>query len=483
MTKNEFLKLTQAGYGTIPVSCTQMADLVTPVGAALTLNLAGRPCAFLLESVQTSQSARYSFLGLTMDTSYQIRGGSLIRERGGKRETLSGDPLVLLREEAQRRKAPPGEIPLCSGLVGYLGYDLASSKLDPELPAGYLMSPRELLIFDHAQRTVTAVVNVFCNQLPPKELEAAYETAKARAEALLGQLQRPQRTTLVRQLALPYTSSTKKEDFIAGVEQIQKAIAAGTIQQVVLSRRLLLQGEADPLATYRLLRSINPSPYLFWLHFPQLDLVGSSPEALVKLEGSKASIWPIAGTRPRGKDAQEDLLLASELLEDPKERSEHMMLVELGKEDLAQVAKTGTVKVDALMRLERYSHVMHLVSALSCELDRSHDAFDLFRACFPAGTVSGAPRPEAMALIEALEPHRRGPYAGGVGYFSFAGNMDFCIAIRMLVFQKKEIWVQAGAGIVAQSQPEAEYEETMAKARALLRAVAAEVPQGGEENA
>jgi anthranilate synthase component 1 len=479
MTKEEFLRLTGQGWGTLPVSSTQVADQITPTGAALALNLHSRPFAFLLESAQTSPTDRYSFLGLTMEASYQIRGKSLIVEREGKIQTQTGDPLVLLRQEAQRRKAPPGEIPLCSGFVGYLGYDIADNRQE-ELPEGYLVSPKELLIFDHAQRTVRAVVNVAVADLPEEELEDAYRRAKARACALLDRIQRPQEPTLVRQLQLTFTSSTKKDKFIRGVEKIKTAIKAGSLQQVVLSQRLVAEGQADPLSTYRLLRSTNPSPYLFWLHFPKLDLVGSSPETLVKLEEGRAKVLPIAGTRPRGKDQLADQRLAQELLGDQKELAEHMMLVELGKEDLAQVAQRGSVQVDAHLELVRYSHVMHLVSELSCQLDEKYDAFDLFQACFPAGTVSGAPRGKAMKLIQALEPHSRGPYGGGVGYFSFAGNMDFCIAIRMLVFQGNQLWVQAGAGIVEHSQPEAEYQETMLKAQALLGAVA---QTGGGRNA
>ena len=483
MTKQEFFKLTEEGYCTIPVSCTSMADLVTPVGAALALNLSQRPFSFLLESVGGSQSARYSFLGITMDTNYQIRDRALTIQRGAESQTIQGDPLLLLREEIERRKAPPGEIPLSAGLVGYLGYDLVAPHRGGALPDGYLMSPQELLIFDHAKRTVRAVVNVAVEGLPPTMLEAAYRGAKAQAQELLRQIQKPPLPTVVQQLNLPFASNTKRDKFVQGVREIKAAIKTGVVEQVVLSQRLVATGQAHPLASYRLLRSINPSPYMFWLHFPELDLVGSSPEVLVTLEGRGATIRPIAGTRPRGRDSQEDRKLALELLADQKELSEHKMLVELGGKDLAAVAKAGTLRQDGPMCLERYSHVMHLVSQLSCELDPKYDAIDLLGACFPAGTVSGAPREEAMELIAALEPHSRGPYGGGVGYFSLSGNMDICIAIRMLVFQGKRIWVQAGAGIVAESEPQAEYEETLAKAQALLGSVAVEKAKEVEEDA
>ncbi|MFQ5961093.1 MAG: anthranilate synthase component I family protein, partial [Candidatus Methylomirabilales bacterium] len=331
-----------------------------------------------------------------------------------------------------------------------------------------------LLIFDNLSQRIQVVSNAFVPDTAEHTVEAAYDLAVSKIEAVVADLYKPLDPPVV--APLPSRSSEVKstfsrEGFCQAVLTCKDYVAAGDIIQAVLSQRLELKTGADPFDVYRALRIINPSPYMFFLRLGDLSLAGSSPEVLVRLEEGQIDLRPIAGTRPRGQSEMEDRALAMELLDDPKERAEHIMLVDLGRNDVGRVATPGSVEVNELMVIERYSHVMHIVSNVRGGLQEGRDAFDLLRATFPAGTVSGAPKIRAMEIIEELEPAKRGPYAGAIGYVSFSGNMDTCITIRTILFTKERAWIQVGAGIVADSDPDREYQETLSKAAAMLRAI------------
>ena len=329
------------------------------------------------------------------------------------------------------------------------------------------------MIFDNVDHKIRVVANAHIKSTAEREITRAYREATERIERMIARLKRPLRRTRPhhRRRPIAFTSNLSKADFEKMVTRTKEYIRAGDIVQAVLSQRWETNLQAPPLQLYRALRVVNPSPYMYYLRIAGVELVGSSPETLVRCEDGVISVRPIAGTRRRGTTAEEDQQLERRLLADEKERAEHVMLVDLGRNDVGRVATQGSVTVDSLMHVERYSHVMHIVSNVTGQLDNSHTSYDVLRACFPAGTVSGAPKIRAMEIIDELEPTRRGPYAGAVGYFSFSGNMDMCINIRTVVVQKHQAFVQAGAGIVADSNPEHEYEETCNKARAMMKAI------------
>ncbi len=476
------VKVLAENYNLVSIWRELPADLETPV--SVYLKLRGEGPSFLLESVKNGeQLGRYSFLGFEPTALLRAQDGrvDLLRDGIWQAATIDRyDPLAVAEELLSRYHPAPDEaLPeFYGGLVGYMGYDAvrcferAPLAEDPGLglPDAMLMQADTLVIFDHVRQRLLVVANAFLEG----DATAAYAGAVDRIERLIARLQQPLRLSATATAAesVEWDSTCTQADFEAAVRQAGEYIAAGDIFQVVLSQRLSRRTTAEPFAIYRALRRLNPSPYMFYLEFPDdLRLIGSSPEVLVQLNGRRAMVRPIAGTRPRGRDAAADQALVQELLADPKERAEHVMLVDLGRNDLGRVCQYGTVSVTELMTIEYYSHVMHLVSEVEGELQPGLTAFDLLRATFPAGTVSGAPKVRAMEIIAELEKSRRGPYAGAVGYFGYGGALDTCIAIRTLVMQGDRVHAQAGAGIVADSDPTREYQETLNKARALAQAV------------
>ncbi|MDP6142187.1 MAG: anthranilate synthase component I [Dehalococcoidales bacterium] len=461
----------------IPIYCELVADLETPVSAFLKVSQGGY--SFLLESVDGGeQLARYSFIGTEP---YKV----LVTRKGDKI-----DPLPRVAEELNKYKVVPvsGLPRFCGGAVGYLAYEavtrfeeLPSPERDPlDLPESLFMFVDSMLIFDH----VTHKINILSYVHLDGDIEAAYQKAMERIDNLAIRLRRPlplsQQTKVTTYPMDSYqlSSNFTREEYEAAVVKIKQYITAGEVIQVVPSQRLSQPTKAAPFDIYRALRTINPSPYMFFFDFIGFNIIGASPEILVMVEDDTVTTRPLAGTRPRGKSPTEDLRLEQELKSDEKERAEHIMLVDLGRNDIGRVSQPGTVVVSELMEVERYSHVMHLVTHVKGKLRHDMTAFDALRACFPAGTVSGAPKIRAMEIIAELEPEKRGPYAGAVGYFSFSGNMDMAIAIRTMVMTKGIAYTQAGGGIVYDSVPEREYEETMNKAQALLKAISQAESQG-----
>jgi anthranilate synthase component 1 len=483
-TYDEFKELAQRGTF-VPVCKEIVADLLTPVSAFLKI-AEHSDYAFLLESVEGGeQVARYSFLGKDPFLVLRARGGTTTIEQAGE-VTESDQPFVsTVRELMARYHAPfvPGLPRFTGGAVGYLGYDAAAwfepvalqpTQADDEEACFMLFDT--VLAFDHVRHRILIIANARITG--DEELESLYQFARARIDFVEGELER----TLSKPPAagggpLDVTSNVTRDEFEQMVRTAKEYIAAGDIYQVVLSQRFEATLGADPFTVYRALRHVNPSPYMYFLRVGNRSIVGSSPEMLVRVEGRKVQTHPIAGTRPRGRTEEEDVRLAEELKRNEKERAEHVMLVDLGRNDVGRVSAYGTVRVPTYMTLERYSHVMHLVSVVEGRLDDQHDRLDALVACFPAGTVSGAPKVRAMEIIAELENRRRGAYAGAVGYLDFAGNLDFCITIRTVVIENGRAYVQAGAGIVADSNPAAEYEETRDKARAVIRAL--ELAQAG----
>ena len=488
-TFEEFRKKARQG-NLIPVYREILADLETPVSAFL--KIAEGENAFLLESVEGGEKwARYCFLGADPSVILRTKGRRITLERNGVSETweTDGDPLDTLKDlMAEYRPVPVEGLPrFYGGAVGYLSYDMVrfierlpeTTDDDLDLPDAQFMITDALLIFDNVAQKIKVVANVRLEGGGDAEVKSAYDEAVARIEGLIERLNRP-----LSKEAGPggaaktapgtpdWTSNFKdRASFETAVAEAREKILAGEVIQVVLAQRLSAPVLVDPFDVYRALRTLNPSPYMFFLKLGDLKLVGSSPEVLVRLEGERVEVRPIAGTRPRGANEEEDRELERDLLSDEKERAEHIMLVDLGRNDVGRISHRGTVEVNELMVIERYSHVMHIVSNVRGRLAEGRDAYDVLRACFPAGTVSGAPKVRAMEIIEELEPTRRGPYAGAVGYFSYSGNMDTCIAIRTLAIRGQQAYLGVGAGIVADSVPEREYEETMNKGRALIRAV------------
>jgi anthranilate synthase component 1 len=475
---DDFKDLAQRGTF-VPVYKEIVADMLTPVSAFLKI-AEHSDYAFLLESVEGGeQVARYSFLGKDPFLILRARGGRTIIDRAGQR-TESDKPFVAtLRELMAGFHAPfvPGLPRFTGGAVGYLGYDAAAWFEPVELQrtsdesdeAGFMLFDT-VLAFDHVRHRILIIANARITG--DEDLESLYQFARARIEFVERELERALSKPAARTgSALDVSSNVSREQFEQMVRTAKEYIAAGDIYQVVLSQRFEAALDADPFTVYRALRHVNPSPYMYFLRVGDRSIVGSSPEMLVRVEGRRMQTHPIAGTRPRGRTEEEDARLAEELKRNEKERAEHVMLVDLGRNDLGRVATYGTVRVPTYMTVERYSHVMHLVSIVEGKLDDRHDRLDALVACFPAGTVSGAPKVRAMEIISELENRRRGVYAGAVGYLDFAGNLDFCITIRTVVIENGRAFVQAGAGIVADSNPTAEYEETRDKARAVIRAL------------
>lgn len=475
-----FQKFSKKG-NLIPVYREIFADMETPVSAFKKLHTFDH--CFLLESVEGGEKwARYSFLGFNPSTIYKSKGNRVEVIAGGKTTvTITADPLNLLK--ALMKQYRPVEVPglprFFGGAVGYVSYDMV--RFFEKLPAGseddlkwhdaYLMITDTLLIFDNLKHTLAIVYNAHVHD--GADLKRVYAAAMKRIDTIISYLGKPLKKDKpgkkISSGAL--ASNFRKQDFENMVRRAKEYIRAGDIIQTVLSQRFETNLCAKPFDLYRSLRVINPSPYMYFLKMGDNYIVGSSPEVLVRLEKGRIEVRPIAGTRPRGKDEKKDLLLENDLKQDPKEIAEHIMLVDLGRNDVGRIARMGTVTVDELMVVERYSHVMHLVSHVSGMLKPGKDAYDVFRAAFPAGTVSGAPKIRAMEIIEELEQHQRGPYAGAVGYFGFSGNMDFCITIRTMLIKNRKIYVQAGAGIVADSRPEREYQETLNKAQGMFKAI------------
>ena len=491
-TFDEFVDLSRRGTF-VPVVREIMADLLTPVSAFIKI-AEHSDYAFLFESVEGGeQVARYSFLGKDPFLVLRARGARTIIDRSGV-TTESEEPFVdVLRRLMAEFRAPfvPGLPRLSGGAVGYIGYDSSvvfepaladawssaswATTADPADDAGFMLFD-SVLAFDHVKHRILIIANA--RVTADDDLEALYGFACARIDFLERELERGLSQSPGPAGGAPaIESNVTREAFEAGVRTIKEHIAAGDIYQAVLSQRFETRIAADPFTVYRALRHVNPSPYMYFMRLGDLAIVGSSPEMLVRVEAGRVETHPIAGTRPRGSSDEEDLRLAEELKRNEKERAEHVMLVDLGRNDLGRVCEFGSVRVPQYMALERYSHVMHLVSTVEGRLADDRDHLDALVACFPAGTVSGAPKIRAMQILAGLEPTRRDIYAGAIGYIDFAGNLDFCIAIRTITMRDGVARVQAGAGIVADSNAAAEFEETRDKARALLQAL--EMAEGG----
>ena len=458
-----------------PIYREVAADLETPVSAYL--KVARGQHSFLLESVEGGERlARYSFIGT--EPYRVLRSGPAAGANG-----YSGDPLLAIQDELERFRvvSVPGLPRFHGGAVGYLAYEVAryferlpAPEPDPQgLPEAVFMFTDTLLVFDHLQHNIKVVSHLRLDG----DIDAAYRQAAWRVEELVQRLARPLTSLPYRQATEPpprpepVSSNMTREEYEAKVERARQYIIAGDVIQVVPSQRLFRRTHAHPFEVYRALRTINPSPYMYYLELGDAHIVGASPEMLVRVEDGVVATHPIAGTRPRGRDPAEDAALEQELRSDEKERAEHVMLLDLGRNDIGRVSQPGTVQVTQCMEVERYSHVMHLVSHVSGRLRQDMTSYDALRACFPAGTVSGAPKIRAMEIIAELESHRRGPYAGAVGYFDLSGNLDTAITIRTIVMKDGVAHVQAGGGVVFDSLPEREYQETLSKAQALLRAI------------
>ena len=480
----------EAEHGNVvPVVRTVSADSQTPIGAFLRV-AADAPYAFLLESVEGGErTARYSFLGAEPEMIVRGRRDQTIIEKGGESETRNVRLPDFAREYFSRRKLArrPGLAPMAGGAVGYFAYAAArwfepafsSNAADPLFDDAVLMFYRTVLAFDRARQQIDITAVVFTEEARGNraELRELYQRALAETAHIEQLLKhdtesRPIIDSQSRSQECPsFTSNWTRESFQAAVRRVKEHIGAGDCYQVVLSQRFTKSVSAPPIAVYRALRAINPSPYMYFLRLGNESIVGASPEMLVRCRGSRLDYRPIAGTRPRGATKAEDQRLASEMRSDEKEVAEHMMLVDLGRNDLGRVADYGSVQLEELMSVECYSHVQHLVSSLQARLRDDLDRFDAFGSCFPAGTVTGAPKVRAMEIINQLEPDRRGIYAGAMLYADYSQNLDSCIAIRTIVMREGKASVQAGAGIVADSVPESEYEETINKVKAMFRAI------------
>ena len=483
---DEFKELAQRGTF-VPVCKEIVADLLTPVLAFLKI-AEHADYAFLLESVEGGEHVgRYSFLGKDPFLILRSRDGKTTTERGGLTKDTDRPFIDTLRGLMADFRSPfvPDLPRFTGGAVGYLGYG-AASWFEPVLgdlgeapdgadDAGFMVFDT-VLAFDHVQHRILIIANARITA--DDDLESLYQFACAKIEFLERELDRNlSRLREPAGNALAFTSNHTRERFEEQVRAAKEHIAAGDIYQVVLSQRFEAEVDAEAFTVYRALRHVNPSPYMYFIRMGGVSVVGSSPEMLVRVEGSRVETHPIAGTRPRGRTNEEDMRLAEELKRNEKERAEHVMLVDLGRNDIGRVCEYGSVRVPQFMGLERFSHVMHLTSIVEGKLADDRDRLDALVSCFPAGTVSGAPKVRAMQIIRELEPSGRGLYAGAVGYLDFAGNLDFCIAIRTVIMSKGKAYVQAGAGIVMDSNPAAEYEETRDKAKALLRAL--ELAQAG----
>ena len=476
----EFKELARRGTF-VPVCKEIVADLFTPVSAFLKI-AEHSDYAFLLESVEGGEHVgRYSFLGKDPFLILRARDGRTTIERAGNVTEVEDSFISTLRRLMADFRSPfvPDLPRFTGGAVGYLGYG-ASSWFEPVLgdlgtssdgadTAGFMLFDT-VLAFDHVQHRILIVANARITA--DEDLDSLYQFACAKIEFLERELERTLSQSSKKPSGpLELHSNYTREGFEAQVRTAKEYIAAGDIYQVVLSQRFEAEVGTDPFTAYRALRHVNPSPYMYFIRMGGVSIVGSSPEMLVRVEGARVETHPIAGTRPRGRNPDEDLRLAEELKRNEKERAEHVMLVDLGRNDVGRVCEYGSVRVPQFMGLERFSHVMHLTSVVEGRLAEDRDRFDALVSCFPAGTVSGAPKVRAMQIIQELEPSARGLYAGAVGYLDFAGNLDFCIAIRTIIMSSGRAYVQAGAGIVMDSNPTAEYEETRDKARALVKAL------------
>lgn len=481
-SKEKFMELCKK-YRVVPVSKEFHADTETPI--TVYAKLTGKGYSFLLESVEGGQwLGRYSFIGFDPFIVYRYENGVNIVERDGCAEHIEGNPFSVLEDLLHETKGPQLEklSRFYGGAVGYLGYDLARQlERLPDLnnqcsgvADSIMIFPRTVVIFDHFRHSMRLIINVRSGS----DNLQAYNHAAEMLENLFARIKTgfvPPPLYFSKSDKVPMARvNMSDEHFMAGVEKAREYIGAGDILQVVLSRRLEIPFNGSPFNIYRRLRRNNPSPYMYYLAFGRTVIAGSSPEMLVRLEGDMVETRPIAGTRPRGDTPEKDIQLSMDLLADPKERAEHVMLVDLGRNDVGRVSAPGTVDVAQFMEVERYSHVMHLVSSVRGRLKDGFNALDALKSCFPAGTVSGAPKVRAMEIIEEIENTRRGVYAGAVGYIGINGNMDTAIAIRTIIFRDGIASVQAGAGIVADSEPEKELEEAVNKARALLHTLAEE---------
>jgi anthranilate synthase component 1 len=479
----EFCQSTKQG-NLVPVYQELLMDLETPL--SFFKRLERDRYAFLLESVEGSEHwARYSFLGTRPHRIFKARGHTVeIIENGKSKRLVSGSPLKLLEEllGGYRAVTVPGVPPFFGGALGYVAYDaveqfhdIVNDKKDPlGMPEIFFVFVQIVIAFDNLKHTIKVIDNVKIDA--GIDLRKAYNEATKRIEEVISSLQKKPRGIEPRDVSdnkrnRKFRSNLTREKFQAAVIKAKDYIKAGDIIQTVLCQRLETETTSDPFEVYRALRFINPSPYMFYLELDHLRVIGSSPETMVRLTGNTIELRPIAGTRRRGSTAEEEKALEAELLADPKERAEHIMLVDLGRNDVGRVAQIGTVEVNELMAIERYSHVLHIVSNVRGRLASDKTPFDLFVSAFPAGTVSGAPKIRAMQIISELEPEKRGLYAGAIGYFGYNGNLDTCIVIRTIVMKGKKVFIHAGAGIVADSDPEMEYQETLNKARAMLNAV------------
>ncbi len=479
----EFLGLADQG-NLVPIYREILADFDTPVSAFSKINSGAH--AFLFESIEGGESwARYSFLGSHPSVIIWEHEGQVITQQGRKRTriALKSNPLDHIREAMARYQpvSVPGLPRFVGGAVGFLAYDVVRSfEPIPPYPKSTLQTPLfafcitdTLLIFDNVAHTIKVVANAHIVSRKKTDLRGTYQEAVAHIESIIAKLHTSRRKPSLpkRRGVLKFHSNMTAPEFEKMVLRTKEYIQAGDIIQGVMSQRWQTTIQTNPLEIYRALRVINPSPYMFYLRIAGTELIGASPEILVRCEDGKIVVRPIAGTRPRGCTPEEDQRLETDLLSDPKELAEHVMLVDLGRNDVGRVSKTGSVKLERFMKVERYSHVMHIVSQVTGELDSRYSIYDVMKACFPAGTLSGAPKIRAMQIIEELEPTRRGAYGGAVGYFSFSGNMDTCINIRTVVAHGKNAYIQAGAGIVADSNPIKEFEETQNKAGAMMRAL------------
>ena len=475
-----------ADHTLIPVVRTISSDLLTPVAAFLKMAAKEKHC-FLLESVHGGENVgRYTFIGIRPVRTFSANGAQLEIREGNRARKYKADLFAELKQlfSAQRVAALEGLPPFTCGAVGFFAYDLVRrlepiptlARNDLNVPDCQLMFFDRLLAFDHVRQQLHIIATADVSKEAPKKAYARAVKDIAAIEKKLAAAT-PRQPEAAKEKIAP-KASVSHEKFLADVERAKEYIAAGDVFQLVLSQRLEFKTSLDPFAIYRALRQVNPSPYMYFLRMGDMTVLGSSPEMLVKVSGDHVQYRPIAGTRPRGKSEAEDARLEAELRADEKERAEHIMLVDLGRNDVGRISEIGSVKVKDLMFVERYSHVMHLVSALEGKLKSGLTAWDAFASCFPAGTLTGAPKVRAMQIIEELEPVRRGIYGGSVFYADFAGNLDSCIAIRTMLVKGRKAYVQAGAGIVADSVPDSEYQECLNKPQALVRAV--ELARSGE---
>lgn len=477
-----FLELASR-YDHVPVCRRLLSDTHTPVSAFRCLDRGGPGCLF--ESVIGGEKVgRYSFLATEPVKRFSALGKNVtLSEAGNETSLVCDDPLDELRKHFVVSVAPvPGLPPFIGGAIGYAGYDVVryveslpnAPTDDRGLPDLDFSFYETMLVFDNVQKTLTLVTLAQGKGASP---EASYQAATGRLDDFVSRLSQPPPPPSVElcptptPMALEVTSNFTRDQFCAAVEHCVQYIKAGDIFQVVPSQRFAIHTNVSPIEIYRSLRVVNPSPFMFFVRTGDAELIGCSPEIMCRVQDGRVTVRPLAGTRRRGKDEKEDKQLQAELLADPKERAEHVMLVDLGRNDVGRVAKFGTVELTEVMVVERYSHVMHISSEVQGQMREGLDCFDALKACLPAGTVSGAPKVRAMQIIDEIEPHRRGPYGGAVGYIDYRGNMDTCIALRTMVVKDGIVHVQAGCGVVADSDPEAEYEETVNKAKALITAI------------